>query len=603
MEHAEDYMLIEKLRNQDFDSGDKKVVDVSDGDVIINVGKKLDKLNKDAKKRRHEDRKIYENIEDGMSWTEKELPNIEESFEPKEGRRKELKAISELREMDTVTPEIIGEVIFEQVAPVGAQKKICEAEKMVNDATPYIFGKKVIANNNLCFLDMDNNDNCIHKYNGRFWEKLDDEALKQLAYDSLDESMKVATRGIETLVTNIANYVKREIKKAYNDGKKRFTSEDYSKIRNRIVFSNCVYDLAKRKKHKFSAKLPYYYAINCEYIDEEEETPVYDKFKRDATGDDKDSMDMFDYMQAYLLIPNQTGKCFFIMSHAKDSGKTTFGNFIEKYFSEGMCRTFDPDHLGGNFSNAGMDKALLLTCLEMNVTRLSKSGMTALKRFSGEGKMRVEAKYQNPITSDIKFKMLLASNGGLYLPPGVQDDAFYRRVIVIPFVYSTPLDQLRADMPKAWEEERSAIISKCVRKFGKCIAKDGGIVFPESELSKCIKANWSGKSFINESFIKEALVYTGKADDAIPKDDIKLYYDEYYEDKISGIGFDSPMQCSKDELIKILHNIYPHSSEKKLRRSSVNEPNNNPKPCVIGIRWSDEFKSKHGDRDFMVQRR
>jgi len=154
--------------------------------------------------------------------------------------------------------------------------------------------------------------------------------------------------------------------------------------------------------------------------------------------------------------------------------------------------------------------------------------------------------------------MLLASNGGLYLPPGVQDDAFYRRVIVIPFVYSTPLDQLRADMPKAWEEERSAIISKCVRKFGKCIAKDGGIVFPESELSKCIKANWSGKSFINESFIKEALVYTGKADDAIPKDDIKLYYDEYYEDKISGIGFDSPMQCSKDELIKILHNIYPH---------------------------------------------
>lgn len=53
-------------------------------------------------------------------------------------------------------------------------------------------------------------EGCLSIFNGKYWEKLEMEDLKQLAYDSLPGSLKQLTKGIETLITNIANYVKRE---------------------------------------------------------------------------------------------------------------------------------------------------------------------------------------------------------------------------------------------------------------------------------------------------------------------------------------------------------------------------------------------------------
>lgn len=80
--------------------------------------------------------------------------------------------------------------------------------------------------------------------------------------------------------------------------------------------------------------------------------------------------------------------------------------------------------------------------------------------------------------------------------PNTMDDAFYRRLIVIPFIHSTPLDSLIADMPQQLQKEKSAVMSNAVRKLGKIISDDGGIVFPESELSRNIKNQWMGKKHI-----------------------------------------------------------------------------------------------------------
>lgn len=99
------------------------------------------------------------------------------------------------------------------------------------------------------------------------------EDLKQLAYDSLPESLKQFIKGIETLITNIANYVKREMKKWYNDGTDRFTEKDYRDIENRIVFQNCVYDVKRDKVLPHSDNKPYFYAVNCNYIKEDLPTP------------------------------------------------------------------------------------------------------------------------------------------------------------------------------------------------------------------------------------------------------------------------------------------------------------------------------------------
>lgn len=295
-------------------------------------------------------------------------------------------------------------------------------------------------------------------------------------------------------------------------------------------------------------------------------------------------------MQGYLVIPNRNGKCLFVMSYAKDSGKTSFGEFIENYFPVHMVQRADMDYLGDKFSYAGMEQAVLLSCLEMSVSRLNKKTTKALKSFTGERKMAIEAKYQNRKTANIKFKTLLASNGGLYLPAGEMDNAFYRRVIVIPFVQSKPLDQLDADLKQKLEQERSAIISKSLRKLDKYIKKDGSFVFPESSLSMEIKAGWMGLCHINTEFIEQAVVFTADAEDAIPKADLKAAYDKYYFIHAPKNGNNKPLKCSKDDLVRLIRNQYPNVQEKQLRRPTMEDPENiSRQHCIVGIRWAKKF--------------
>lgn len=44
----------------------------------------------------------------------------------------------------------------------------------------------------------------------------------------------------------------------------------------------------------------------------------------------------------------------------------------------------------------------------MPVARLSASATKALKNFTGESRIEVEVKYENQITAQVRFKVLLA---------------------------------------------------------------------------------------------------------------------------------------------------------------------------------------------------
>lgn len=525
-------------------------------------------------------------IEEGWFDSEDEVLN------PTSDRLEDIKdkmIFAALTSAKNLSEENIMSILDDTTYNKKAAQILNNSKQAVSEAVPFLYGRQVIEDNEFCYLETSGTNNTLHIFNGKYWQKLEDDALKQLVYDSIPDSMKIATKAIERLITQIANYVKREMKKAYNDGKKRFSPEDYNDIENHIVFQNGVLDVLTGEILPFSSKKPYYYAINCEYINEDVDTPYYDKFKADSTGGDEASMNMFDLMQAYLLIPNRKGKCFFIMSYAKDSGKTTFGEFIERYFEEGWVHRLDTEHLGGKFSYAGFDQALLVSCLEMPIAKLSASATKALKNFTGESKIEVEAKYQNHTTAAVRFKTLLASNGGLYLPHGESDEAFYRRVVVIPFIHSTPLEQIKADMPQKWEEERSAIISKCVRKLRRIMNSDGGLIFPESLLSQRIKNTWVGKSLLNEDFVKNVLEYTASQDDKISKSDLMTVYNKYYAEHTLGMGTDRPIQCSKDELVRLVLRIYPNVRVKKTRSVIYKGQKINLGYCIFAVKWSDHF--------------
>lgn len=402
---------------------------------------------------------------------------------------------------------------------------ISEQNQSASALTEYGYAQKVLRAEKLSYLS-DLEGTSIARYNSRYWDLLSPQRLKDLTFQYICNGDKHDIGNIDMCCRNIANYIMYEKRREYNSGNS-FTPADFRKIANRVVFKNVIVDARTGKKHSFTSNLPYYFGIDANYLDEDIETPFYDKLKNDATGGDVDSMEMIDAMIAYLIIPNRSGKCFFVMANAKDSGKSLLGNMIGNLYEGQHVKNIDPEHLSQRFAFASVEDKLLLSCLEMDTDRLKKSAVANFKRITGEERMRSENKHKDDKTVPVRFKLLLATNGGIYLPLGMEDPAFYRRLIVIPFIQSTPLDSLINDLDKKLWEERDAILSKCIRKLRKYIAKDGGIVFPESKLSREMKASWMGERCVDDEFIRQAFEYTGSNDDRIAISELEEVYHHF----------------------------------------------------------------------------
>ena len=465
-------------------------------------------------------------------------------------------------------------------------------ERNTLNESAYQYALTVMQKESLCFVDDSECANGISRYNGLYWEMLSDDKLKGLIYESITETDKKKNDNIDGFCKNVAMYIKYEARKTYVTHN-RFSMKHFEKIQNRVVFKNCVYDARTGKVHEFNENLPYYFAVDAKYIEEDEETPYYDKLKYDATDGDEESMAMFDLMIAYLMIPNRSAKCFFVMANAKDSGKSLLGSFLADMYVGNRTKSIDPEHLAGRFSFANVNECVLLNCLEMNTDRLKKSAVAQIKRITGENRIRSEAKYKNEQTIPIRFKLLLATNGGILLPEGMVDTAFYRRVIVIPFIKSTPLDCLISNLDKKLLSEKDAILSKCIRKLEKHIGKDGGIVFPESELSMWMKERWMGGVCFDDEFIQNAFKYTGDSKDRVALIDLELIYRAFVERKGQEKG--AVIITDRKNLVAKITNVHVGAEQDKMRVKVIKKNNVKVSTNAIKrIRWNQEFLEELG---------
>ena len=407
-------------------------------------------------------------------------------------------------------------------------KKIYLEEETLS--VPYAYARKIYVKGLYRCLDSPDDNDQIYCFNGRYWKPMSDNQLRAIAYQEISEDDRRNEKSIDSYLNQIVSYLKWECISAYQEGQ-RFTERDFRKIQNRIVFRNCVYDAKKGRVLKFDSKLPYYFGVDADYVEDDMPTYYYDKLRTDATDGDEESIKMFDYALGYLLIPNRTGKCLIVMADARDSGKSILGEFFGNLIEGERTITIDPEHLAGRFAHGRASQAILYSCLEMNT---------------------------------------------------VQDDAFFRRVVVLPFIRSTPLDELIADLPERLAKEKNYIVSRAVRSLKDIIQEDGGIVFPESELSRTMKESWARITHYEDAFMDKCLLITGKESDAVLKDDIYDIYMLFCERSKLRTG---GMVCGRNKLMEKIQRRYPQVADTKLRRDSILCPKGKPmsKPCLAGV--------------------
>lgn len=441
-----------------------------------------------------------------------------------------------------------------------------------------------------CFFDEPSKCSFLRRFNGKCWESMPDDKMGDLIYSHMSEKERCQCVNVDSHCKHLLSFIKHITRENYYRGQ-QFQSEDFDSVKNCMVFQNCVFDTEHCLKLPFDSNKPYTMLLDAEYIEKDIDTPFYDILKRNATDGDDDSMKLIDHWIGYSCVPNRTAKAFAVCANAKDSGKTVLGNFICSVFADqSTVSTIDPDMLGGRFSLGNVGHSVMLSCLEMNTGRLSKSAVAQLKKLTGEQTIRSEAKYQNEQTVAVRCKLLFATNSGLYLPAGCEDDAFYRRVIVLPFINSIPLDKIENDLPKRLQEEKSAILSKIARGLHEIVNPvDGGILFRPSALSIQMKSRWVNQNLksCEDSFIDECLISTFDQEDAIPKSDIMVHYNEFFERFKNGKEFCSKVS-SKNLMVRI-RDKYPNVCSKKLRRKREGEQQATLCPCLTNLKWSDSL--------------
>jgi putative DNA primase/helicase len=289
-----------------------------------------------------------------------------------------------------------------------------------------------------------------------------------------------------------------------------------------IAFQNGIYDVRRNKLIPFSMDIPMLFDIDADYIDGECETPCFDKFMADVSGGDHDIVELILQMLGYLMMQGMDGKCFFVLGTAPNSGKSVWGEFISKLFQEDAVGTVPLTELGNRFSLGGLWKRAINISMDLPTRVLNEQEVSQIKMLTGEARMRTEEKYEPVTTTFMHCKYVFATNGQINLK--VPDDAFWDRLVFVPFMKSIPEHrQDRFLLSKLWKE-KDGIVSKAARAAGTLVRNNYRFKLPE--ISDHIISEW--KMYINESitgFLRSRCVVS--PDKSIFSEDIYNAYKLY----------------------------------------------------------------------------
>lgn len=191
--------------------------------------------------------------------------------------------------------------------------------------------------------------------------------------------------------------------------------------------------------------------------------PNFDRFVKSIAQGNRTLEHRIWQALGYLLVEDQRAKCFILLQGVHDSGKSVFGRFVKSFFDMDSISGLELHALDGNFSKSDlMGKALWLD-LDLPSGALKEKAISELKKITGGDPLSADIKYMPRATFINRAKVLFATNHALL--SDACDEAFERRIIVIPFTRTIPQDEQDFDLDAKLWQERDAVAVKAIHAF------------------------------------------------------------------------------------------------------------------------------------------
>lgn len=327
-------------------------------------------------------------------------------------------------------------------------KKIDTAE-LINIAT-----RDIKAGNR--FITMSDTGD-IYSWRGDIWVNNGETRIKELAELVLDNASV-------HIVSEIVEKIRRQ------------TYVDRNKINNdnnHITLQNCILDFNTYESRPHDPELYSTIQLPVNY-DPGAKCPVIERFIDQVMGD---YAVLFYEILAYCLIPAYRFKKFFIFLGEANTGKTTAIDVMYRFLGRKNTSELTLQTLADNrFALANLYGKLANICDDLPKVELKDVGR--IKELTGNSPIHAEIKFiQKGISFQNRAKLIFTCNK---IPPtNGSDEAFYSRLIIIPFKFRPPkqdndlIEKLTAD------HEMSGLLNK-VLQARKTILKNNGFSINQS---------------------------------------------------------------------------------------------------------------------------
>lgn len=320
-------------------------------------------------------------------------------------------------------------------------------------------------------------DKALYYFNGYCYQMLDKEGLIELYRDKVDDGLH-DERGMR-LFAELHEYL-------LTDSKIR-VKPDEDDISSFVVLKNGVYDLRTKELKRNTPNVIAFSYVNASFV-KGEVCPRFDSFLNEVTGGNEVLIERMWMALGYILTQSMDAKAFFVMGQAPNSGKSLFGHFIQNLYDSNCISAIALSDMNGEFSLGQLVGKAVNVSLDLPHSKISVAAVSKLKMLTGGDLITVNEKYQKQFKYQNRAKFIFASNHPIQLTQ--DDDAFWDRLVFLPFDYSVSKELQNENL--LWEllEEKDAVVSKAL-KYARRLMKNH-YQFPTTpEIEKRIRV-WRG---------------------------------------------------------------------------------------------------------------
>lgn len=330
----------------------------------------------------------------------------------------------------------------------------------------------------------------LYIYNGICYESCDADDLIAFYRDHIDRGLHGAKN--LAIFKELYRYILTDSRLVTDES--RMAPAEYS------FLDNGIFDVKRQRLMEHTENIVAFSSVNAHYV----KNPVCKKFEHfldDATGGDKTLTRLCWYILAYICMQSMDAKAFFVLGTAKDSGKSVIGKLIQRLFPPKHISAIALNDMNKEFSLAPIVGAAVNINMDLPKGKLNNAAASRVKLLTGGDLLTISEKFVPEFTYLNRAKLIFGTNHPITLAGG-DDDAFWSRMVFMPFMYSVPPQKQNPRLLEELLVEKDSIVSKALQ-YGKDLIEDS-YIFPSTPESRSCVASWrNDRQYFIDRFLWE----------------------------------------------------------------------------------------------------